>query len=86
LTVIENEEVVGTMDAARETVMLGLRTRKGLDLIRFEREFGSDLLHRLEQNAVPVMEAGLLRTTGGVLKLTDRGILLSNEALARLAV
>ena len=86
LTVIENEEVVGTMDAAREAVMLGLRTLKGLDLIRFEREFGSAILRRLEQNAVPVMEAGLLQTTRGLLRLTDRGILLSNEALARLAV
>jgi oxygen-independent coproporphyrinogen-3 oxidase len=84
--VIEAEEVVDRESAAREAVLLGLRTMKGLDLLRFEREYGGDILRRLELNAVPVREAGLLQTSGGVLKLTDRGILLSNEALARLAI
>jgi len=84
--VIEADEIVGMESAAREAVLLGLRTMKGLDLIRFEREYGTDLLRRLERNAVSLREEGLLQRTEGVLRLTDRGILLSNEALARLAV
>jgi oxygen-independent coproporphyrinogen-3 oxidase len=84
--VIEADEVVGMESAAREAVLLGLRTMKGLDLLRFEREYGTNLLRRLERNAVPLREEGLLQRTEGVLRLTDRGILLSNEAIARLAV
>ena len=59
---------------------------KGLDLRRFEQEYGADLLRRLEKNAAPLRDAGLLRMTENRLRFTDRGILLSNEALARLSV
>jgi oxygen-independent coproporphyrinogen-3 oxidase len=85
-TIIEDQEIVGSRSSARETVLLGLRTMKGLDLSRFEQEFGHDLLCRLERNAVPLREAGLLRMLEGRLTLTDRGILLLDEALARLSV
>jgi len=85
-SVIDARETIGREPSARETVLLGLRTMKGLDLFRFKLEFGADLLGRLERNAVPLMDAGLLSFTEGRMRLTDRGILLSNEALARLSV
>jgi oxygen-independent coproporphyrinogen-3 oxidase len=84
--VIATEETVGPGSAAREAVLLGLRTMKGLDLLRFEQEHGPDLLRLLEGNAVQLTDAGLLRVTGGRMMLTDRGILLSDDALARLSV
>ena len=59
---------------------------KGLDLLRFEQVYGADLLRRLERNAVMLVDAGLLHVTEGRLRLTGRGILLSDEALARLSV
>jgi oxygen-independent coproporphyrinogen-3 oxidase len=86
VSVVETDEVVGMESAARETILLGLRTMKGLDLIRFEREYGRDLLRRLERNAALVRDAGLLLDRDGALVLSDRGILLSNEVVARLVV
>jgi oxygen-independent coproporphyrinogen-3 oxidase len=83
---VEARETIGLVPSARETILLGLRTMKGLDILRFELQFGPDLLNRLERNAVPLRDAGLLRLTEGRLRLTDHGILLSNEALARLSV
>jgi oxygen-independent coproporphyrinogen-3 oxidase len=83
---VEARETIGPVPSARETILLGLRTMKGLDIRRFELQFGPDLLNRLERNAVPLRDAGLLLLTEGRLRLTDRGILLSNEALARLSV
>ncbi len=83
---IDAEETIGLVPSARETILLGLRTMKGLDLHRFKTEFGENLLRRLERNAVPLRDAGLIGLTEGRLRLTDRGILLSNEALARLSV
>jgi len=83
---IGSQETVGPSSSARETVLLSLRTTKGLDLAGFEQEFGDGLLRRLKRNAVPLRDAGLLRMEEGRLTLTERGILLSNEALARLSV
>jgi oxygen-independent coproporphyrinogen-3 oxidase len=85
-TAVDAKETIGPIASARETILLGLRTMKGLDLLRFEREYGGDLLRRLERNAVQLRDAGFLRLTDGRLRLTERGILLSDEALARLSV
>jgi oxygen-independent coproporphyrinogen-3 oxidase len=85
-TIIDDQEIVGSEASARETLLLGLRTTKGLDLSRFEQEFGPDRLIRLERNAVLLRDAGLLRVKEGRLTLTNRGILLLDEALARLSV
>ncbi len=83
---IDTQETIGPEPSAMETVLLELRTMKGLDLLRFEREYGTDVLRRLENNAVPLRDAGLLCVTDGLLRLTERGILLADEALARLSV
>jgi len=83
---VDAAEDIGIESAARETILLGLRTMRGLDLERFEREFGPELRRRLDANVNAVHKAGLCLQSGGRLRLTERGILLSNEALARLAV
>ncbi len=83
-SVIEDQEVVEQREAANETVMLGLRTSRGVDLVRYEKEFGVDALRRFAENAAPLKQAGLLEEHSGRLKLSDHGILLSNEALTRL--
>jgi oxygen-independent coproporphyrinogen-3 oxidase len=85
-TIIEDQEILSSGASARETVLLSLRTTQGLDLSRFEQEFGPERLRALERNAIPLTEAGLLRVNEGRLTLTDRGILLLDEALARLSV
>lgn len=83
---IEVQETVGRCTSAREVVLLRLRTRKGLDLFGFEQEFGADLVRRLKMQVAPLRDAGLLRVKHGRITLTDRGILLSDDALARLSV
>jgi len=85
-TAVDAHETVGAEQAAREIVLLRLRTMKGLDLRWFEREFGPDFLLNLERNAVPLRDGGLLFESEGHLRLTNRGILLSDEALARLSL
>jgi len=85
-TAVDIHELVGSEQSARETILLRLRTMKGLDVRRFEREYGPDFLLRLERNAVPLRERGLLHLSEGHLRLTDRGILLSDEALVRLSL
>jgi oxygen-independent coproporphyrinogen-3 oxidase len=79
-------DMPGLEQASRETLLLSLRTTKGLDLARYRREYGIDLSQRLEAAMVPLREAGLLQVHDGKAALSERGILLSNEALLRLSV
>ncbi len=77
-------EMPGPEQSSLETVMLSLRTAKGLDLLRYRHEYGLGFLKRLETNMAPLKVAGLIRVAEGRVMLTDRGILLSNDALSRL--
>ena len=86
LSPIGIEEVITNEDAAREAVMLGLRMSAGIDLHRFEQEHGSVILQQLERNFTPLIAEGLLLCAEGCLKLTERGILLSDEVLARISI
>jgi oxygen-independent coproporphyrinogen-3 oxidase len=61
----------------RENGMLGLRTNQGVDLAWTESWLDRDLAARLQ-------EKGLLEVQRGRLRLTPRGMLVSNEILARL--
>ncbi len=83
-TVIEEEETVGPRQAAEETVMLGLRTSRGIELTRYEQEFGADLFQRLETNAAPLKQAGLIEEYEARLRLSKSGFLLADQVLARL--
>ncbi len=85
ISVVADSERPGSEQASRETVLLSLRTVKGMDLGRYRKEYGPHLLKRLQTNMAPLVAAGLLEEKEGRVILTDRGILLSNEALARLS-
>ncbi len=86
LPVKEDEETVGIRQAANEKIMLGLRTVQGVDLVGFGREFGADALEQLDKNAALLIQAGVLDRATGRIRLTRRGFLLADEALARLAL
>jgi oxygen-independent coproporphyrinogen-3 oxidase len=82
---IDFTEAPGPLDAVRETMMLGLRTALGVDVERITCGLDAVSRTRLEQTIRSLVQAGLLCDQEGRIVLTDRGILLSNEVLARLA-
>ena len=84
LSVVEDVETVKNGRAAEETIMLGLRTDKGIDLRKYEQEFGPEASRYLEACIDALRDSGLVRVRDGRLMLTDRGVLLSDEALTRL--
>ncbi len=85
LPICAEEEEVGGAEAFLETVMLGLRTRNGIELERLAREFGPLLRDRLLVQAAPMLSRGLLRNEGRRLFLTESGMVLSNEVMRRLS-
>ncbi len=58
-----------------ESLWVGLRLAEGVELTTLqERQFGAAIERFVRQ--------GLMRRDGSVVRLTDRGVLLSNEVFA----
>lgn len=71
-------------DARSESVFLGLRLMRGIDLQAYRARFGTELRDELNSELARLHEAGLIEIDAATLKLTTRGALLSNEVFAAL--
>jgi len=72
-------------DARSESVFLGLRLMRGIDLEHYRARFGKDLREEYDGELLKLSEAGLIEIDEELIKLTTRGVLLSNEVFAALA-
>jgi len=72
-------------DARSESIFLGLRLMRGLDLEDYRSRFGADLREQYDTELNRLCEAGLIEIDHELLRLTTRGALLSNEVFAALA-
>jgi len=77
-------EFVNEEQAAIEKLFLGLRKTSGVDLAAFGLQFGKDALDALMNNIGNLERDGVVNVKKGVLMLTARGILHSNEVLSRM--
>ena len=83
-TVVERTDLKEE-DARSESIFLGLRLMRGLDLEDYRSRFGSDLREQYDAELIRLREAGLIEIDHELLRLTTRGALLSNEVFAALA-
>ncbi len=67
-----------------ERVFTSLRTRRGLELAALERDFGVARLAEIRKAARRHLADGLLEEAGGYLRLTRRGIFISNLVMSDL--
>ena len=72
-------------DARSESIFLGLRLMRGLDLQNYRSRFGTDLRDQYNSELARLRDAGLIEIDEDLLRLTQRGALLSNEVFAALA-
>ncbi len=68
---------------AREALILGLRMTKGVHRPSFARRYGSDPVEMLSPHLAQLTELGLVRYSGSRVRLTKKGMLLSNEVFVR---
>jgi|ERR1041385_1931393 oxygen-independent coproporphyrinogen-3 oxidase len=68
-----------------ESIFLGLRLMRGIDLENYRAQFGRDLREEYNGELARLSAAGLIELDDRRLKLTSRGALLSNEVFATLA-
>jgi oxygen-independent coproporphyrinogen-3 oxidase len=82
--VVERTEL-NEEDARSESIFLGLRLMRGLDLEEYRMRFGSDLRDEYSAELAQLSDAGLIEIDKVLIRLTKRGALLSNEVFAALA-
>ena len=74
---------VSRQEALEETLFLGLRMSKGVDLHKLSSRFGQDAVKSLMPVMRDLSNAGLVEIANLYLRLTPRGRLLSNEVFQR---
>jgi len=78
-----NRTPVSRQAALEETLFLGLRLTRGVDLKKVAAEFGADTVNAFAASIKEFEEIGLLERHSEVIRLTPRGRLLSNEVFER---
>lgn len=68
-----------------EAVFLGLRMVEGIDTAAFAAQWGASPLAYMPRVWEDLKRKGLLTVAGGSVRLTERGLLLSDSVLAKLA-
>ena len=65
-----------------ESIFLGLRLMRGLNLAKHRAHFGRDLRQEYAPELERLSDAGLIEFSGDLMRLTTHGVLLSNEVFA----
>jgi oxygen-independent coproporphyrinogen-3 oxidase len=69
-------------EAASESLFLGLRLSRGVNLVEHRARFGADVRAKYRDDLARFADAGLVELDGDLLRLTRDGALLSNEVFA----
>ena len=76
---IIQSQKMGQMEEIKETVFLGLRMLEGLCLTTFKQRFGKDFFILFGKEFEKLSKLGLLKEEKGFVRLTKKGLFLSNE-------
>lgn len=82
--IIERTEL-SEADTRSESIFLGLRLMRGVNLQNYRSRFGRDFQEEYNGEVTRLIEAGLIEIDDDLIRLTPRGALLSNEVFAALA-
>jgi oxygen-independent coproporphyrinogen-3 oxidase len=82
-TYYESEELT-QVDRINEYIMLGLRTKTGINIIDFQNAFGKKSLNLLMENIAPFIQQNMVSSENGVISLTNKGMLYSDAIASEL--
>ena len=78
----ESEECLSGKDAMGETMFLGLRMLRGVDVRAFRKRYGMTPQEAFPHEIADLVERGLIEMTPDAVRLTHRGLLLANDVFA----
>lgn len=76
---IDERRELSDEERAQEALFMGLRLTEGISLSEFSLRYGVDVVSRYGKEIERLIEARLIELSEPRLKLTERGMLLSNE-------
>jgi len=80
---VKGSEDITEDNALSEAIFLGLRKTEGINLKAFYESYRKDILTHYQKEIKELREAGLIILDRNHLKLTGKGLLLSNEVFRR---
>lgn len=81
---VENDEKISKEELFEETIMLGLRTKYGVDLEELKLKYGSDLRLDKEEQIKFFLENGFVELNNNTLRVTDLGYTVLNKIILEL--
>lgn len=81
---VDARESVTKEELLEETIMLGLRTSKGIDLEKIKKTFGVDILSTKEKEIRYLRDNGYISIKGKYLSATDLGFTVLNRVILEL--
>lgn len=79
---VESSERLAGRASMGETMFLGLRMLRGVDIEGFRRRYGVSPDEVFQDQIADLIERGLLERVEGHIRLTNRGLFLANEVFA----
>jgi len=80
---VKSSEDIPEDKALSEAIFLGMRKTEGINLKIFQESYGKDVLTLYHNEIKAFREAELIEFNGSDMKLTRKGLLLSNEVFRR---
>jgi oxygen-independent coproporphyrinogen III oxidase len=83
---VVERRVLSAREAMEETLFMGLRLARGIDVNTVKSRFGVDVWDIYRRQLEQFLEAGVLIYDGRLLRLSRAGMLLANEIMSRFLV
>ena len=81
--IICDQEILSNQDILFDRVMLGLRLIKGINHQEINESFNIDFAEKFKKLIWELEKLDLIEKNYNITKLTDKGILLSNEIMLK---
>ena len=81
---VYKKEYVSNAEARTERIMLSLRTKNGLDLIKFKEDFNEDLLVTRREQINKLLDMKMLELIDNCLRVTEKYFYVSNSIITEL--
>jgi len=78
------QEILSLQDRYNEYVLLGLRTKNGINIVELEQNFGIELKNFCLENIKTFIDNEKVYRYGSFLRLTTAGKLISDTIIAQL--